>query len=74
MFYSRQTILAAAICAVPTALAQQTITGSLNNSNSDCPNNQVLTQQDGKSYCCPGTIFGEGDERFCCVGAKVRNI
>lgn len=72
MFHIRQSILAA-VCASLVS-AQSTITGGLNDSNSDCPNNQVLTQQDGKSYCCPGTIFGEGNDRFCCVGAKVRFV
>lgn len=72
MHYKIINITAAAVLlgAVP-VLAQRTRTGDFNYSSSDCPGNQVLTQEDSKEYCCPGTIFGEDNERFCCVGATV---
>lgn len=72
MLYKTNNIAAAAVLlgAVP-ALAQTTISGDFDFSNSDCPGNQLLTQQDGKQYCCPGTVFGEDEEQFCCVGATV---
>lgn len=72
MLYRTNNIAAAAVLlgAVP-ALTQTTISGDFNFSNNDCPGNQLLTQQDGKQYCCPGTVFGEDEEQFCCVGATV---
>lgn len=41
------------------------------NGNGNCPNNQVSYQQGDRFYCCPGTIFGDDNNHFCCVGAKV---
>ncbi|KAM0715742.1 hypothetical protein Q7P37_008256 [Cladosporium fusiforme] len=44
------------------------ITGGLN--GDACPNNQVNFSNGGdQSYCCPGAVYGEQDNPFCCVGA-----
>ena len=34
-----------------------------------CPFNQISYTDQTGSYCCPGSIFSEGDNPFCCVAA-----